>query len=98
MARGYLTPKGGINKHALNVSQDGIACEGFSPLQPPDTRKFGTIENERSVSKLSDSEKSEVRSQVSSRYLENLQKNIELGKRIATEDAKQREQAMQHGR
>ena len=43
-------------------------------MQPPN-QKFGTIENERN-SRLSEAEESEVRSQVSSRYLENLQKNF----------------------
>lgn len=73
----------------MNVSQDGIACEGFSPLRPPE-KKFGTLEAEPMSSRpaaggqvvIEDSvlSASEVRSQVSSRYMENYKKNFELGR------------------
>lgn len=83
------------------MSHEGIACEGFSPLQPPG-KKFGTIEHDTEarlgVVELSEAEESEVRSQVSSRYMENLQKNFQLGKAIAQEDARKREKSMQIGR
>lgn len=67
----------------MNVSQDGIACEGFSPLRPP-SKKFGTLEAEpmaASARKITGGQvaiedsvlsASEVRSQVSSRYMENV--------------------------
>ena len=65
----------------MNVSQDGIACEGFSPMRPP-SKKFGTLEAEPMASgrvtggqvAIEDSvlSASEVRSQVSSRYMENV--------------------------
>ena len=83
----------------------------YSPLQPPTPKlklnlgKLEKVENmsanssinggERSLSKQ---EEDEIRSQVTSRYLDEIQENFKLGRKAAEEDAQKREKLMNHAK